>query len=87
MAVYVSDLEKSRQFFARFFGAVSNSGYHDSRTGLRTYFLTFSEGTRLKIMHRPDVGPGERGAESTGYHHLASRIGSRQEVDDLTEKL
>lgn len=38
-------------------------------------------------MHRPDVKPGERGAESTGYHHLAFHIDSRQEVDDLTEKL
>ena len=47
IALYVDDLEGARRFFERFFGAASNDGYHNARTGLRTYFLTFADGARL----------------------------------------
>lgn len=43
-ALYVNDLEGARAFFETYFGAVPNDGYHNPKTGLRTYFLTFGEG-------------------------------------------
>ena len=54
-ALYVHNLEATKDFFVRFFGAQSNQMYHNPRTGLRSYFLTFGEGTRLEIMNRPEV--------------------------------
>ena len=59
-AVYVRDLEGMRSFYQRYFNARSNEGYHNPRTGLRTYFLSFgdeqTEGApRLEIMSRPDI--------------------------------
>lgn len=50
IALYVSDLEKAREFFITYFGAASNAMYHNPRTGLRTYFLSFGDGARLEIM-------------------------------------
>ena len=32
VAIYVNDLEKARDFFAKYFGAVSNDGYHNPKT-------------------------------------------------------
>jgi len=87
IAIYVKDLESSRNFFQQFFGGISNDGYHNPNTGLRTYFLTFEDGARLELMNRPDMATNEKMTIQTGYAHLAFCVGSREKVDELTEKL
>lgn len=87
IAIYVKDLESSRNFFQQFFGGISNDGYHNPNTGLRTYFLTFEDGARLELMNRPDMASNEKMPIQTGYAHLAFCAGSREKVDELTEKL
>ena len=52
-AFYVNDLEGAKLFFITYFGAEANEKYHNPRTGLQTYFLTFPDGGRLEIMNRP----------------------------------
>lgn len=47
VAMYVRDLEVVKDFFVRFFGAVSNEMYHNPRTGLKSYFLSFGNGAKL----------------------------------------
>lgn len=85
-AAYVSDLEATRAFYESYFGAVANDGYHNPRTGLRTYFLTFGAGSRLEIMTRP--GHDEpRPAGARGWAHVAFALGSEEEVDALAERL
>ena len=32
IAMYVNELEKARDFFIKYFGAVSNEGYHNKNT-------------------------------------------------------
>lgn len=86
-AMYVRDLEGAKEFFVRFFGAESNDGYHNPKTGLRTYFLSFDGGARLEIMNRPELEDEEKGLTRTGYVHLALSAGSREAVDRLTEEL
>ena len=85
--MYVSDLEKAREFFVEFFGAVSNEGYHNVKTGFRSCFLSFENGARLEIMNRPELQEDERGLHRTGYAHIAFRLGSKQAVDALSERL
>lgn len=87
IAIYVKDLESSRNFFQQFFGGISNDGYHNPNTGLRTYFLTFEDGARLELMNRPDMASNEKMPIQTGYAHLAFCVGNREKVDELTEKL
>ena len=48
VALFCRDLEAMRQFFLDYFDAVSNEQYHNPRTGLRTYILTFPEGTEQR---------------------------------------
>ena len=81
VALYVEQLERMREFYSTYFGAVSNDGYHNPRTGLRTYFLSFSDGSRLELMNRPQMQREPKGQMRTGYIHLAFSLGSREAVD------
>ena len=53
VAIYVNDLEKARDFFAKYFGAVANDGYHNPKTDFKSYFLSFGDGARIEIMNKP----------------------------------
>ena len=86
-AIFVRDLERARDFFKEYFGGEANDGYHNPKTGFRSYFLTFDSGARLEIMSRADVGEGEKQTERTGYSHMAFALGSSEAVKCLTERL
>lgn len=86
-AVNVTDLLAFRDFFVTFFGATSNAGYHNPRTDLRTFFLTFEDGSRLEIMNRPEFSDPPKSSVRTGYTHLAFRLDSREQVDTLTARI
>lgn len=87
IAMYVSDLEREKAFFEKYFGAKSGGLYHNKNTGFRSYFLSFSGGARLEIMNKPDVSERAVTSPVMGYAHIALSLGSREEVDSLTEKL
>ncbi len=87
MAMYVHDLEGMKDFYIRFFEAKANEMYHNPRTGLRTYFLTFDDGARLEIMNLPQMQEQKKSLARMGYIHLAFSVGSREAVDALTERL
>ncbi|MFZ3071300.1 MAG: VOC family protein [Anaerolineaceae bacterium] len=87
IALYVQDLERVKDFYTRFFGAVANQKYHNPKTGLQTYFLSFESGARIELMTRPDLAPSEKSLCTTGYTHIAFRLGSPEKVDALTETL
>lgn len=87
IAMYVSDLERERAFFEKYFGAKSGELYHNKNTGFRSYFLNFSGGARLEIMNKPDVSLRADTSPVMGFAHIAISLGSREEVDSLTETL
>ena len=87
-AQFCRDLEQMRQFFIDYFDARSNEQYHNPRTGLRTYILSFTEGsTRLELMLRPDVQDADPSQPAIGYVHLSFAVGSKKGVDLLTRRL
>lgn len=87
VAMYVNDLEAARDFFIKYLGASSNDGYHNQKTGFRSYFLSFSDGARLEIMNKPQMDDAEKTLARTGLIHIAFSVGSRERVDELTEEL
>ena len=87
IAMYANDLEKARDFFIKYFNAVSNNGYHNKTTDFRSFFLTFEDGARLEIMTRPGMEDGEKTEKRIGYIHIAFSVGSKEAVDELTAKL
>ena len=86
IAMYVNDLEKTKDFFVKYFHAIPNEGYHNKTTDFRSYFLTFNDGARLEIMHKPQMKDEEKEFQRTGYIHIAFSIGSKEAVDELTER-
>ena len=87
IAMYVNDLEAARNFFVNYLSAVSNDGYHNQTTDFRSYFLTFDDGARLEIMHKPGMEDAPKSLARTGYVHVAFSVGSREKVDELTARL
>ena len=87
IAMYVNDLEATRDFFIKYFNAISNEGYHNKTTDFRSFFLSFQNGSRLEIMTRPKMEDVEKTLARTGYVHIAFSLGSKEAVDELTEKL
>lgn len=87
VAMYVNDLEGAKHFFEKYFGAHANEGYHNKTTNFRSYFLTFDDGARLEIMHKPDMQDEPKGLARTGFAHVAFSLGSKEQVDALTARL
>ena len=87
VAMYVRDLEKAKDFFVRELGGSANEGYHNKTTGFRSCFISFDQGARLEIMSRPVMENLEKPLNRTGYAHIAFSVGSREKVDELTERL
>ncbi|AAU37204.1 VOC family protein [[Mannheimia] succiniciproducens] len=87
VAIYVQDLEKAKAFFMKYFNAQPNEKYHNPRTNLMTYFLTFSGGARLEIMTRPEIIELDKNIFRTGLIHLSMQVGGEEKVRELTERL
>ena len=88
IALYVQDLEGMKDFYVQHFDASASAKYHNPKTGLQTYFLSFSGGARLELMTRPELTPHpQQDAPAAGYNHIAFALGSRERVDALAQEL
>jgi lactoylglutathione lyase len=79
-ALWTADLERSRAFYERYFGARAGALYQSKRRTFASYFLQFPSGGRVELMQAPEE-------PERGWAHLALSLGSRQQVDDLTARL
>lgn len=87
IAMYVNDIESTKDFFVKYFHATANKGYHNQITNFRSYFLSFDDGARLEIMNKPIMEDDEKTLTRTGYIHIAFSLGSKEVVNELTERL
>ena len=87
IAMYVNDLERAKDFFVKYLDGRANDVYHNRRTDFRSYFITFDDGARLEIMTKPSLEDTEKTLNRTGLIHIAFSVGSRERVDELTQKL
>ena len=71
IAMYVNDLEKTKEFFIQYFHAKANDGYHNKTTDFRSYFLSFDDGARLEIMNKPEIKNMDKDINRTGFIHVA----------------
>ena len=89
VAMWVEKLELMKEFYQQYFHARVGNKYVNEAKGFESCFLGFDSGARLEIMHRKDIpcNQNDHLAQATGYIHLAMSVGSRQQVDSLTERL
>ena len=75
VALYVSDVERAREFFVRYFGGSANALYHNETPGFRSYFISFSDGARLELMTRPDLVLQDKALHRAGLFARKQRKG------------
>jgi lactoylglutathione lyase len=85
VAVWARGLESMRAFYEAL-GGLSGDLYENPVTGFRSYFVSFGEGARLELMHRPAMGAAPTDAPA-GYAHIALALGSRDAVDATVSAL
>ena len=89
LAIWVDDLETMRSFYLTYFDLKSNEKYTNEKKGFCSYFLTFGDGkTRIELMNRADIvqETNKRGF-TKGIAHFAISVGSKEVVNQLTERL
>ncbi len=100
IAIWVKDIDRVCKFYRKYFGGVVHPIYHNSAKQFTSRFITFDDGARLEVMHRPDIDV-ERNVgidkivshetlsdtQHLGFTHLSFSVGSKEEVDRLTQQM
>ncbi|WP_405339713.1 VOC family protein [Fibrobacter sp.] len=55
IAIWVKDIDKVCEFYRKYFGGNIHPLYHNPKKQFTSRFVTFEDGARLEIMHRPDI--------------------------------
>ena len=85
LAIWTKDIEKMKTFYLEFFEVSANEKYFNPTKNFSSYFLSFPSGTRIELMHRPEISKQLEGLEQNlGLAHFAIALGSKQKVNDLT---
>ncbi|MGB8834407.1 MAG: HAD-IA family hydrolase [Candidatus Sulfotelmatobacter sp.] len=79
VAAWVSDLERARAFYERWFKAKAGSAYSSSSRDFQSYFLSLGTGARIELMTSP--------AEPARPAHVAISVGSREAVDRMVQEM
>ena len=89
IALWTNDLQRCRQFYRSYFGAVAGEGYVNPSKGFESCFLSFAGGARLEVMKTTTLSPVglEPGRQRLGFTHIAVSVGSDRLVDELTQRL
>lgn len=89
IAMWVKDIEGQKSFYEKYFDARAGAIYVNTKKNFTSYFLTFADGPRLELMHRPDVPNNANDVHDqyTGLIHFAVSTGSKERVDALTNQM
>jgi 2-haloacid dehalogenase len=79
VAAWVSDLERARAFYERWFKAAAGPMYSSSKRDFKSCFLSLGSGARVELMTSPGEPPRPA--------HLAVSVGSREAVDRLVKAM
>ncbi|MBI5917373.1 MAG: VOC family protein [Bacteroidetes bacterium] len=87
LAIWVKNLEAMRSFYENYFDGRAGERYFNPKKNFQSYFLSFENGCRLELMHRPEIPENQHVTEATGLAHFAVSVGSEASVNGLTERL
>src|SRR6476620_1870038 len=89
VAIWCRDIEKLKVFYETYFSAKANDKYFNPIKNFSSYFLVFGQGCRLELMQMPGIpeSKNDYSKQFTGLIHFAISVGSKQTVDELTERL
>jgi len=70
-----------------FFEVSCGRRYHNPRKAFSSYFLTFAQGARIELMYNPSIAKSIEKHSTLGLAHFAISVGSKKQVDALTEAI
>ncbi len=86
LAIWTNDLETLRSFYTHHFNCTSSETYVNPLKQFSSCFLSFSAGTRIELMYRTDISETSS-KKVVGLAHIAIQVGTKDEVDHLTNQL
>ncbi|KZD45065.1 glyoxalase/bleomycin resistance/extradiol dioxygenase family protein [Bacillus cereus] len=86
VAIWVNNLEVMRDFYKQYFNGEANGLYHNPKKQFESYFITFEGGARLELMRQVGIDDNTQ-TQTVGYAHMAFSVGSKEKVNQLTDKL
>jgi len=89
LAIWAKDLEAMKNFYIKYFNARAGEKYVNPKKNFHSYFLSFESGCRLEIMNMPGIPDSTNDVyrQFSGIIHFAIGVGSKDEVDGLTNQL
>lgn len=87
LAIWTKDIEKMKDFYIKFFEGKANEKYTNEKRGFSSYFISFETGARLEIMTMNNTEFKEKQELLKGYAHMAFSVGSKEKVNELTERI
>ncbi len=89
-AIWTKDLEKLREYYCTYFGAIANDKYTNEIKNFSSYFLSFESGARLEIMAMQGIPANTNDtikSQHLGLIHLAFGVDTIEEVDAKAKEL
>ncbi len=89
LAIWTYNLEEMRNFYIRYFDVSSNEIYHNHSREFRSYFLSFDGDCRIELMEMPGIPKSKDNPlkQFTGLIHFAIKVNSKNQVNEITERL
>lgn len=88
IAIWADDIEVLRDFYTGYFNFEASGFYHNPNKNFTSCFLHYGkDSAKIELMHKPGIqSPGSRG-DRMGLAHFSIAVGSKENVDSLTERL
>ncbi len=90
VALWTENLERAKIYYTTYFNGKANALYQNPTTGFSSYFISFENGARLELMHKPGIPDNlndRKDLQHLGLIHLAFGVNHAHEVDEKAEAL
>jgi lactoylglutathione lyase len=90
IGIFTAQIEVLKNYYSRYFGAISNKMYYNETKQFRSYFLSFKSGARIELMSKPGIPENLNDTkikQHNGLIHFAFELENMQEVDNKAKEL
>lgn len=87
VAIWAHDLELMKDFYVRYFNCSVSDMYVNPAKSFSSYFLQFDDNCQVELMNVPNLLTGNKKVVHSGFAHVAISVGSKENVDKLTDRI
>ena len=87
VSLNVINLDKMKDFYAKYFGAKVDDKYENFRTGYTYCFLSFDEGARLLLVSSANITENKRTDNAAGFNRISIVVDGAEKVQELATQL